>query len=101
MNSKPRVAFLGLGLMGAGMAQRLLGAGFPLTVYNRDRAKTEPLATAGAKVVASPREAASGADVIISMLADDVASRGVWLGDNGVLAGAKRGAICIESSTLT
>ena len=52
---------------------------------------------AGAFVAGSPREAASGADIIISMVADDVASRGVWLGENGALAGATRGSVLIES----
>src|SRR4051812_30631873 len=101
MSSSTRVGFLGLGLMGSGMAVRLAKAGFPLTVWNRDRAKTEPAAAAGAKVANSPREAARDADVIISMVADDPVSRLVWLGENGALAGAKRGALCIESSTLT
>lgn len=97
----PRIAFLGLGIMGAGMARRLLGAGFPLTVYNRDRAKAQPLAAAGASVADSPRAAAANADVIISMVSDDAVSRAVWLGENGALAGAPRGAVVVECSTLT
>ena len=99
--SVPRAAFLGLGLMGAGMAHRLLQAGFPLTVYNRSRAKTISLAAAGALVAGSPKDAASEADVIISMVADDAASREVWLGANGALAGVAAGAVCVESSTLS
>jgi 3-hydroxyisobutyrate dehydrogenase len=101
ISSQPRVAFLGLGLMGHGMANRLLGAGFPLTVYNRNAAKTTPFAAAGARVAASPREAAAGAGVIISMLADDAASRSLWLGENGALAAAAPGTVVIESSTVT
>jgi 3-hydroxyisobutyrate dehydrogenase len=104
MNStteKPRVAFLGLGIMGSGMARRLLRAGFPLTVYNRNTEKTAPFATEGASVAATPREAAERADVIISMVADDAASRGLWLGEHNALAGAATGALLIESSTLT
>lgn len=96
-----RVAFLGLGIMGSGMAQRLLGAGFPLVVYNRSRAKAEPLAAAGAKIAGSAAEAAQSADVILSMVADDQAARAVWLGANGALATARAGTICIESSTVT
>ena len=96
-----RIAFLGLGIMGGGMARRLLGAGFPLAVYNRDRAKTEPLAKAGARVAGSPREAAEGADVIFSMVADDAVSRAMWLGEKGALAGAARGTLVVECSTLT
>lgn len=99
--SKPRVAFLGLGIMGGGMARRILGAGFPLAVYNRNRAKADALASEGAQAAASPRDAAEGADAIVSMVADDPASRSVWLGDHGALAAAKRGALCIECSTLT
>ena len=78
--------------LGEGMAARLLSSGFPLAVYNRNKDKAAALASAGATVAKSPREAASGAEFIISMVADDVASRGVWLGDNGALAGASRDA---------
>jgi 3-hydroxyisobutyrate dehydrogenase len=99
--SKPRVAMIGLGIMGGGMAGRLLAAGFPLAVYNRNKDRSAPFAGAGATVAASPREAASQADIIISMVSDDIASRGVWLGDNGALAGAARGSVLIECSTLT
>lgn len=87
--------------MGGGMARRVLGAGFPLTVYNRNRAKAEPLGELGATIAATPREAASQADVVLSMVSDDVVSRTIWLGENGALAGARKGAILIESSTLS
>lgn len=87
--------------MGAGMAGRLLSAGFTLTVYNRNRDKTRPFAAGGAAVADSPREAALHAEVIISMVADDVASRSVWFGENGALAGAQRGSVLVESSTLS
>ena len=99
--AKPRVALLGLGTMGGGMAGRLLSGGFPLAVYNRSRERAASLASAGAQVASSPAEAATGADVIISMVADDRASREVLLGDNGALAAAKRGAVLIECSTLS
>jgi len=92
---------MGLGIMGSGMAGRLLSAEFPLTVYNRNRDKVAPFASSGATVAASPREAAPGAQIIISMVADDAASRGVWLGEKGALAGASRGAVLIECSTLS
>jgi 3-hydroxyisobutyrate dehydrogenase len=100
-SSPPRVALFGLGLMGSGMARRLLGAGFPLSIYNRNPAKAAPLVAEGAKLAASPREAVQGADVIISMVADDNASRGVWMGENGGLPAAAPGAILVECSTLT
>jgi 3-hydroxyisobutyrate dehydrogenase len=99
--SKPRVAILGLGIMGRGMASRLLSSGFPVAVYNRNPDKAVPFANAGAFVANSPREAASRADVIISMVADDIASKGMWLGEDGALAGSAQGSVLIESSTLT
>ena len=76
--TKPSVALLGLGTMGAGMAANLLKAGFPLAVYNRTRAKAEPFAAAGARIATTPDDAAAGASVILSMLADDTASRSAW-----------------------
>jgi 3-hydroxyisobutyrate dehydrogenase len=96
-----RVALLGLGAMGAGMAANWLAKGFDLTVWNRTRARAQTLADKGVRVAATPREAAAGADFIFAMVADDAASRAVWLGPDGALAGARRGAIVVESSTLT
>ena len=96
-----RVALLGLGTMGAGMAANWLQKGFALSVWNRTGAKAEPLAAQGATVAKTPREAAAGADFIFAMVADDQASRAVWLGADGALAGAKAGAVAVESSTLT
>lgn len=87
--------------MGSGMARRLLSEGFSVAVYNRSREKADALAAAGATVAASPREAAAKARIVISMVADDVASRAVWLGENGAIAGAVPGTVLIESSTLT
>ena len=92
---------IGLGLMGSGMARRLLGAGFPLAVWNRNPERAKALAAEGAHVAATPRDAAARADVVLSMVADDAASRAVWLGDHGALAGATRGAVLVECSTLT
>ena len=97
----PRIAFLGLGAMGTGMTRRLLGANFAVAVYNRDPAKSAPLAAEGARVAATPREAAKGADVIISMLADDEAARALWLGKDGALKGAARGSVLVECSTVS
>jgi 3-hydroxyisobutyrate dehydrogenase len=98
---KPHVALLGLGTMGAGMAGRLLSSGFPLSVYNRNAERAKPFAERGASVANSPRDAALNAEVVISMVADDVASREIWLGPNGALAAAKSRAVWIESSTLS
>ena len=90
-----RVAILGLGVMGAGMAANWLAKGFEVSVWNRTRAKAEPLAGKGAKVAATPRDAAHGTDFIFAMVADDDASRSVWLGNDGALAGAKSGRLAL------
>jgi|SRR5579862_1226672 len=99
--SKPNIAFLGLGIMGSGMARRLLSNGFPLTVFNRNPDKTKSFAAEGAAVAGSPREAAAKAEVVISMVADDDASRAMWLGERGAFAGVRPGTVCIECSTVT
>jgi 3-hydroxyisobutyrate dehydrogenase len=83
------------------MARRLLAAGFPLTVYNRNAEKSAALKAAGAEVAATPGEAAAQAEIIFSMVADDSASRGIWLGENGALAKANKGSVFVESSTLS
>jgi 3-hydroxyisobutyrate dehydrogenase len=87
--------------MGSGMAARLLGAGFEVTVYNRTAPRAEPLRQAGARVAATPAEAARDADAVIAMVADDRASREVWTGPQGALAGVRKGAVLIDSSTVT
>jgi 3-hydroxyisobutyrate dehydrogenase len=94
-------AFLGLGVMGRGMAARLVGAGVPVVVWNRNPARAEPLQRLGAAVAASPAEAAARADVIISIVSDDGASRDVWLGPGGALGAVRPGTIAIECSTLS
>ncbi len=99
--SKPRVAILGLGIMGGGMAGRLLSSEFHVVVFNRSREKSLSLAKVGALVADSPKDAAAGADIVLSMVADDNASRAVWLGADGALAGASAGSVVIESSTLS
>lgn len=99
--AKPSVAILGLGIMGSGMARRLLSANFPLAVYNRNREKSAEFATDGAFAAATPREAASRSQVVLSMVANDDASRDIWLGEQGALAGASPGSLLIESSTLS
>jgi 3-hydroxyisobutyrate dehydrogenase len=95
------VAILGLGIMGGGMASRLLSKGFAVTVYNRSPQKAEALRSLGATVAHTPREAVANAMFVLSMLSDDTAARQIWLGPDGALAGAMRGAILIESSTVT
>ena len=96
-----RVAALGLGTMGAGMAKNLLKAGFAVSVYNRTRAKAEPLGAAGAHIADTPADAVRDAEVTISMLSDDDASRRTWTGERGALNGVKSGSVIVESSTVT
>jgi len=96
-----KIALLGLGLMGSGMAGRLLDAGYPLTIWNRTAGKAQAFADRGAKVVKSPREAAADAAVVISMLADVPVCRDVWLGRGEALVDVAPGTILVESSTVT
>jgi len=96
-----RIGFLGIGNMGTGMARRLLGPGNELRVWNRTRARADALAAAGAAVAATPAEAASGADVVFAMLADDTASADVWTGTDGALPAMSEGALAVECSTLS
>jgi 3-hydroxyisobutyrate dehydrogenase len=101
-----RIAVIGLGIMGGGIARNLLKAGYPLTVYNRTKEKSHNLIEAGATWAPSPGEAARDADIVICVVGDDAASRGIWLGDGstsspGALAAMKPGAIALECTTLS
>jgi 3-hydroxyisobutyrate dehydrogenase-like beta-hydroxyacid dehydrogenase len=87
--------------MGHGMAGRYLDTGFQLTVWNRSKAKAEDLIGRGAQWAASPKEAAAGADAVVTMVADDEASREVWLGKDGAAAAMKAGTLAIECSTVS
>jgi 3-hydroxyisobutyrate dehydrogenase len=95
------VAFIGLGRMGHGMAGRYLDAGFTLAVWNRSQAKAADLIARGARWAASPADAADGADAVVTMVADDEASRSVWLGQDGAAVTAKSGTLAIECSTVS
>jgi 3-hydroxyisobutyrate dehydrogenase len=95
------VAFIGLGAMGSRMAANLVAAGFQLRVWNRDKAKTQPLAQMKAQVADTPAHAARGAQFVVSMVADDVATRQVMLGEAGVLGAAAPGTIILDCSTNT
>ena len=96
-----RVAILGLGTMGSGMARNLLKSGFQVTAFNRSRVKAELLVLDGARIADTPRDAAREADVVISMLSDNEASRQTWTGEHGALSGANPDAVIVESSTVT
>ena len=96
-----KVAFIGLGRMGHGMAGRYLDAGFEVAVFNRSKAKAADLIARGARWASSPADAADGADAIVTMVADDEASRAVWLGKDGATSAAKAGTLAIECSTVS
>jgi len=95
------VSVLGLGAMGSRMASHLLKAGHSVTVWNRTPEAAAVLEALGAIQASTPKEAVICADFVIAMLRDDKASRTVWLSSDGALAGMKKSAIAIESSTLT
>ncbi|SEB85561.1 NAD(P)-dependent oxidoreductase [Bradyrhizobium erythrophlei] len=97
----PRVAFIGLGRMGHGMAGRYLDAGFTVAVWNRSKAKAEDLIARGALWATSPEDAAIDADAVVTMVADDEASRAVWLTRDGAAATMKAGTLAIECSTVS
>lgn len=96
-----KLGFLGLGMMGAGMAASLLRAGHQVTVWNRSSDKTGDLITMGATLAASPEEAAAGADAVFSMVADDEASDRCWLADDGAMKTMGPGGFVIECSTIS
>jgi len=101
--SKPSVAFIGLGNMGAPMAENLLKAGYTLSVFDLSDAATKRLQQAGASVAQSPKEAVSNAQVVISMLPAGQHVHSVYLGDNGssgLLAELNKGTLVIDSSTI-
>ena len=97
-----RIAFLGLGRMGAPMAANLAKAGHVLVVWNRTHSKAVEFA--GQHLVtaaATPREAVKDAEFVITMLADDAALREAYEGPDGILAGLATGAVCIDMSTVS
>jgi len=96
-----KVTFIGLGTMGAGMASNILKAGHELTVHNRTREKEEILAAEGAQRAASPKEAASGAEVIVICVSDTPDVEEIVLGNDGVIHGASAGAIVVDMSTIS
>jgi len=97
MSERRNVAFLGLGTMGAPMATNVMKRGHALTVWNRSPERERALVDAGARLAASPTEAARGADVVVLMLSDPPAVRAVA---DGVVAGLERGALVVDMSTV-
>lgn len=102
VKSMPKIAVLGLGAMGLRVAQNLLQAGYSLVIYNRTADRAQPLIAQGAVFAATPRQAAAQADVVISLVTDDAASREIWLHPKtGAAQGLQQGKVAIVSSTLT
>ena len=98
----PTVGLVGTGRMGSAMARALARSGMPLVVHNRNRDRAEALADElGARVADSPAEVAAAADVTLTMLADDAAVAAVYGGERGLLAGARRGSVLVDLSTVT
>jgi 3-hydroxyisobutyrate dehydrogenase-like beta-hydroxyacid dehydrogenase len=95
------VGFIGLGIMGQPMAMNLLTGGYRLTVYNRSAQKADPLRAAGAKVAASPADAARDADFVYTIVSDSAAVEEIATGKNGILEAIRPGAIFIDSSTIS
>jgi 3-hydroxyisobutyrate dehydrogenase len=100
MSTLPSLGFAGIGLMGLPMCQRLLAAGYPLAVWNRNPAKCAPLVEAGARQVATPAELCEHADVVMLCLADTAVVREVVFGAGGVVEGAKQGQLLVDFSSL-
>ena len=94
-----KIVFLGTGLMGAPMVRRLLGAGFPVTVWNRASEKAQALAADGAVVATDPVQAVIGADVVFTMLSDGHAVANV-LFEQGVAGALASGAVVIDASSI-
>ncbi len=96
-----KIAFIGLGKMGSGIARNLLRAGHDVTVYNQTREKAEALESTGARVANSPAEACRGCDCAFTMLSDDDAVAQVVFGENGIASALANGAAHISSSTIS
>src|SRR6185369_7086448 len=95
------IGIAGIGNMGSNIGARLMEVGHTLTVWNRTAEKTKPLADAGAKVAKTPAELTGAVDVVISLLIDAAAIDAVYLGPQGLLAGATKDKLFIEMSTVT
>ncbi len=96
-----RVGFIGLGIMGSGMARNLLKAGFDLAVWNRTASKAEGIVREGARLASSPADLAAQSDVIVICVSDTPDVEAVLLGENGVIHGARAGSLVVDCSTIS
>jgi 3-hydroxyisobutyrate dehydrogenase len=97
---KQRIAFIGLGMMGNGMACRLVEQGFPLAVYNRTRDKAAEVEKLGARIADSPGDAARDADLVMVSLADQTVVSSLMDGDQGALSTLRQGGVVVDMSTV-
>ena len=95
------IGFIGLGIMGRGMARNLLAAGFPLVVWNRTAERMTPFVESGARAAQSPAELAGQCDIIITCVSDTPDVKTVILGEQGVIRGARPGSLVIDMSTIS
>ncbi len=98
---RPRLGFIGLGIMGKPMAQNLMKAGFSLTVHNRTQSKADELIAAGAVWAPTPRDVALASDVVITIVTDSPDVEQVVLGEHGVIEGARQGQVVIDMTTMS
>ncbi len=96
-----RVGFIGLGIMGSGMARNLLKAGFDLVVWNRTASKAKDLVDGGAKLAGSPAELAAQCEVIIVCVSDTPDVEAVLFGEKGVVHGVRAGSLIVDCSTIS
>jgi 2-hydroxy-3-oxopropionate reductase len=96
-----RLGFIGLGIMGSGMARNLLKAGYDVVVWNRTASKMDPLVAEGAEAAASPANVAEQCDVILICVSDTPDVEAVLLGDEGVIHGVREGALVVDCSTIS
>ena len=96
-----QIGFIGLGIMGQGMARNLLRAGFDLVVWNRTRSKMDALVSEGASAAGSPAELARACDIVITCVSDTPDVEAVVLGENGVIHGLREGSLLIDMSTIS
>lgn len=101
MEQRERVGFIGLGIMGRGMARNILKAGFPLRVWNRTASRMDELAAEGAGPASSPGDLAFHSDIIITCVSDTPDVEQVLLGEGGVIHGARPGSLVIDMSTIS
>jgi 3-hydroxyisobutyrate dehydrogenase-like beta-hydroxyacid dehydrogenase len=97
---KSKLGFIGIGYMGRPIAKRLLGSGFRLSAYDRQRAKADQLIPFGGTVAESVKDLSSSSDVVLSCLPTDEAVLSIYKGADGVLASARRGSLIIDLSTV-